>query len=394
MKNKIIKRPFWKEEADIKNIFQIVGSDRLKFVGGAVRSAIARKHTLDIDLATNLQNYELKALLNKNKIKFYDFSKGHGTISIKLSNFNIEVTSLRIDKETYGRHAKVSHTQDYYLDSCRRDFTINAIYSDFNGKVYDPHKGIEDLQKSVVKFIGKPEQRIKEDKLRIIRYFRFLSTYTTKQENLDQKSLKACVQNFHKIKSVSLERINIELSKTITAKNAGFVFCLFKKYNLLRFLLEGLEIINKRDILLLDNLKKDELTRFAFLLIKSKNNPEDLKKKLKKSNKQIKELKALCSNVAPIKTGLDAKKLKYFYGKCIAKKKYDLNLILYKTDSNKSILKILNTWKVPKNPVNGLDLIDKGIKKSEINSLLKKIEKYWINRGFKGSKKECLKQIS
>ena len=153
----------WHEIKLLKKIFTLFGNDNIFIVGGAVRNVLFNKPLEDIDLAVKLNSEYVKKKLREKEIKFIDLSKGHGTISIISKGNQIEITSMRIDKETYGRKAKVEFVEDIFLDSCRRDFTINAMYLDSNGKIYDPHDGAVDLKRGIVKFIGNPQKRIKED---------------------------------------------------------------------------------------------------------------------------------------------------------------------------------------------------------------------------------------
>ena len=113
---------------------------------------------------------------------------------------------MRVDKETYGRKAKVEFVEDIFLDSCRRDFTINSIYSNYDGKIYDPHNGIADLNNKIVKFIGKPKERIKEDKLRVLRYFRFLSYLGCNKNIIHKESMLACLKSVGLTSSLSKEK--------------------------------------------------------------------------------------------------------------------------------------------------------------------------------------------
>ena len=151
--------------------------DRVRFVGGCVRKALCGDELDDIDLATSLEPDESKRRLIKEDIKVIDSGISHGTITAILNNKKFEITTLRKDISTDGRHAEVEFTSNWESDASRRDFTINAIYSDFEGRIFDPLNGVSDLQKGIIKFIGSPEARIKEDYLRILRYFRFFIQY-------------------------------------------------------------------------------------------------------------------------------------------------------------------------------------------------------------------------
>src|SRR6056300_1537837 len=161
----------------VKKIFNLINNyssnSEVRYVGGCIRKIIKEELVDDIDLATNLNPQQVCEVLKKNNINFYETGIEHGTITAVIEGYNFEITSLREDIETDGRHAQVKFSTDWKKDASRRDFTINAIYSDIEGNLFDPFNGKEDLEKGLVKFIGDPEQRIKEDFLRILRYLRF-----------------------------------------------------------------------------------------------------------------------------------------------------------------------------------------------------------------------------
>ena len=155
-----------------------------RFVGGCVRKYLNNEKIDDIDIATILSSEEIKNKFKDKNFKVVETGIKHGTVTLLSKNFKLELTTLRKDTETDGRHAKVEHINDWQLDSERRDFTINAIYLDINGNIFDPQMGTIDLKNNVVKFIGDPQKRIEEDYLRIIRFIRFKIMYDNKVETL------------------------------------------------------------------------------------------------------------------------------------------------------------------------------------------------------------------
>ena len=158
-----------------------------RIVGGYVRNYLRKIETKDIDIATKLNPDEVIELLSKEKIKTVPTGLSHGTVSAFINDQIFEITTLRKDSNHDGRHADIEFTADWEEDASRRDFTINAIYMNYNGEIYDPFNGISDLNNGVVKFIGDPEKRIKEDYLRIFRYYRFLSIYNSSTDNKTRK---------------------------------------------------------------------------------------------------------------------------------------------------------------------------------------------------------------
>ncbi|MDA9035106.1 CCA tRNA nucleotidyltransferase, partial [Hyphomicrobiales bacterium] len=153
------------------------GGDCARFVGGCVRDSLINLKTNDIDIATTHKPQNIIDILSSDSIKVIPTGIDHGTVSVFTDTYNFEITTLRSDIETDGRHAKVIFTDDWEKDSTRRDFTINSIYLTPEGDIFDPQNGFADLRKGNVKFIGNPKERIQEDYLRILRYFRFNAYY-------------------------------------------------------------------------------------------------------------------------------------------------------------------------------------------------------------------------
>ncbi|MBR6663996.1 MAG: CCA tRNA nucleotidyltransferase, partial [Alphaproteobacteria bacterium] len=161
----------------------------LRFVGGAVRDALMGIEGADLDLATDLSPDELVEACNEEGLNTVAIGIKYGTVGVIIDDTLLEVTSLRKDIKTDGRHAEVEFTDNWEADASRRDLTINAVYADEKGNVFDYYNGIEDLEKGVVRFIGSADKRIKEDYLRILRFFRFYSMFG--KGNPDKKALKA-----------------------------------------------------------------------------------------------------------------------------------------------------------------------------------------------------------
>ena len=395
MRNKKIKFvPFWKKNKLVLKLFTIFGEKNIRLVGGAVRVALNNDKTNDLDFAINMRPDLLKQKLEKNDIKFKDKSKGHGTVSIFSKDYIIEITSLRKDIKTFGRKAKVGFINSFEEDAKRRDFTINSIYSDLEGSLFDPFDGIKDLKKNKIRFIGIPIDRIKEDNLRLLRYFRFVGTYTSNEQQLHLKSLNACIENFSKIKTLSKERVQIEFNKLLLSKNVSFSLSILKKHNLLNFLIEGLQRISNKSIIALNQLPKEKIIRIAYLIKETKIKIIDLNKNIKISNSNALKLKNILSIKVIIKSENDAKINKYYYGEEIALTNYKLNQFINKKKVNNKILNVLKTWIAPKLPINGDDVIKyKKINGKEIGIVLSKIEKWWIKNYFLPVRKECLKKL-
>ena len=212
-----------KEAQIIFSILNKTGEEsRVRFVGGCVRKALMGEDVDDIDLATSLKPDEVKKILIEKNIKVFETGISHGTLTIVINKKTFEITTLRKDVSTDGRHADVEYTLDWKEDATRRDFTINAIYADIEGRIFDPFNGILDLKNGKVNFIGVPEDRIQEDYLRILRYFRFFIQYSN--TTFDHDAIKSIKKNINGLNKISKERIFDELKKILKLKNLYNLF--------------------------------------------------------------------------------------------------------------------------------------------------------------------------
>ena len=405
---KKIKRqlfPFYKNK-ELKYIFKTLHqgfSNKAvvaRFVGGCVRKYITNNVIDDIDIATTLSTSEIKERIKNTNFKIIDTGIKHGTVTLVSDQFKLELTTLRKDVETYGRHAEVEYINDWQLDSERRDFTINAIYLDIDGNFFDPQKGINDLKNNNVKFIGNQQKRIEEDYLRIIRFIRFKIMYNSKEEPTTNEVIKL---NLNRIKQISKERILAELFKILDLKN-------FINLNESKYLKELFSLVFPEFDKLerLDRLKKicnySQINReilLAILLIDEKNNHEYFAHKYNISNDikenlslYAKDLKLLTEN----KDFFDKDLEKNIY---LSDKNYLINLNILNfiinsknkfKDFSEKFKKILQC-KVYTFPIDGKYLMQMGMKEGHtLGRVLKIIEDEWINNGFKISK-ERVKEI-
>ena len=362
----------------------------VRFVGGCVRKYLSGEKIDDIDAATILTTDQIKEKLKNTDLKIIDTGIKHGTVTVLSDTKKIELTTLRKDVKTDGRHAEIEYTDDWQLDSERRDFTMNAIYMDINGKIFDPQNGIVDLKNKNVKFIGDPQKRIEEDYLRIIRFIRFKVMYDIQ---LEKTTIEAIKHNLTGIKKISKERILDELLKILELKSflkinesdhlKEIFLMIFPEF----LYLNRLERLKK--ICKYSNINKDLL--LAVLLIDDKNNDEYFSHKYNVSSKIKETLKKLSSNLIEVKKnksffGKDLIRNVYFYGK---EHLINLNIINFsinskiKIDEFSKILNLVLKSNVPKLHVNGEYLKKNGMKEGEsLGKVLKKIESEWVNNNF------------
>ena len=362
----------------------------VRFVGGCVRKYLSGEKIDDIDAATILTTDQIKEKLKNTDLKIIDTGIKHGTVTVLSDTKKIELTTLRKDVKTDGRHAEIEYTDDWQLDSERRDFTMNAIYMDINGKIFDPQNGIGDLKNKNVKFIGDPQKRIEEDYLRIIRFIRFKVMYDIQ---LEKTTIEAIKHNLTGIKKISKERILDELLKILELKSflkinesdhlKEIFLMIFPEF----LYLNRLERLKK--ICKYSNINKDLL--LAVLLIDDKNNDEYFSHKYNVSSKIKETLKKLSSNLIEVKKNKnffdkDLIRNVYFYGK---EHLINLNIINFsinskiKIDEFSKILNLVLKSNVPKLHVNGEYLKKNGMKEGEsLGKVLKKIESEWANNNF------------
>ena len=393
----------------IKKLFEIISAyndkSEIRFVGGCIRKILTNEKIDDIDLATNINPSEVKKILKDQNIKFIETGLSHGTITVVLGEKNYEITSLRKDVSTDGRHANVKFTNDWKEDASRRDFSINSIYSDIDGNLFDPYDGKLDLKNGKINFIGNPDERIKEDYLRILRYIRFFLNYSKIPHDAEIK--KVIKKNINGVKNLSKERLIDELRKIFISKK----FPILAKDP---FMLEliGLIFPELHNIEIFKNLNdqavkllpiKDFIFLISVALIDNSDNSEYFLFKYnisKKDKKRIKFIKNYYNKIFEKNffTEKNLNRIYYYNGFS-----YIEDLIDFKIFYSKKINKNLNELKqlyinMPKPvfPIKASYLIN-NFKLKEGKNLgdkLKVLEEIWIDNEFEISKKEIVKAIN
>lgn len=273
---------------DVLFILNTIGesSHEARIVGGAVRNFLLGIEIYDIDIATTATPSEITDIFQSNNIKTIPSGIQHGTVTIIYHKKPYEITTLRKDVKTFGRKAEVSFTNSFEIDSMRRDFTINAIYMDKNGRLFDYHDGITDISRRNIKFIGNPEERITEDYLRILRYFRFVAKYGEFKYN--EQYIELMNSSKHNISILSSERIISELLKTFEVTNSYKIvptmrFILDELFDLQQDSLSACNELNIHDMSSVESLSM--LLKFSKIpteqLIARYNFPKDIKEMLK-----------------------------------------------------------------------------------------------------------------
>ena len=398
-----------KKTTDVEQIFIAIHSfsvnSEIRYVGGCVRKIINREKVDDIDLAVNLKPTDVCEALNKKNIKYYESGLEHGTITALINNNKFEITSLRKDIDTDGRHAIVEFTNNWKEDASRRDFTINSIYADLDGNLFDPFDGKKDLLNGVVTFIGDAETRIKEDYLRILRYIRFYLNYS--KDNHNTKIIKIIKKNLNALSKISSERLLNEFQKLVRSKE---FFKLSKDQDCLEII--SLIFPQFKNISLfkrLNNFSKKNFPNvdFIFLLslmvIDGTDNVDYFIYKFnlsKKDQKRLLFLKNFNSQKITNKTFYEKNLNKIFY---FNGKEALMDVIYFKIfKSNKvpnKLIKIIENFKDKKPPLmpfkaNTLMTKYNIPEGKELGKKLKVIEEVWVNNNFQISEKEVQKIVN
>jgi len=371
----------------------------LRYVGGCVRKVLNNEIVDDIDLAVNLSPTQVAEALKKNSIKYFETGIKHGTITAVIDKNKFEITSLRKDIKTDGRHAKVEFLNDWKEDASRRDFSINSIYADINGNLFDPYDGKKDLENGDVKFIGEVEKRIKEDYLRILRYIRFFLNYSKK--NHDLIIIKTIKKNLDGVSKISSDRLLDEFRKL--AKSKEFLkltkdkFCL-EIINLIFPQFVNLNIFKNLNSFALKNMGNlDFIFLVTLMIIDGKDNADYFIYKFnisKNDKKRILFLNNIYSkkinSVTFSKKNLE--KILYFHGKQSLLDLLYFQIFKLKKIDNK-LIEMLNFFKEKepqKIPVKASDLISKyNIPEGRtLGKKLKMIEEIWVNNNFNISEKQ------
>ena len=399
--------PFYKN-SDLNYVFKKLQEDfsnqdkTAMFVGGCVRKYLFNEEIDDIDIATTLTVDQIKEKFKDTKFRAIDTGIEHGTVTLIFKELKLELTTLRKDIKTDGRHAEIEYTDNWHEDSNRRDFTINAIYLDTKGKIFDPQLGVADLKKNNIRFIGDPYKRIEEDHLRIIRYIRFSLQYESEP---DPETIKAIKLNINRIKKISKERILSELFKIINLKNFLILDnnISLKEIFLLVFpefkYLYRLRKLNK----IPHQSQFDNTTLLAILLVDEENNHEYFSHKYNISNNLKENMNLLAKNFIHLQRNKnflqkELKKNIFYFGK---KHLNNLNILNFLCNKNNKLEEFLNNSRIigkstiPKFPFDGNFLKKEGIDEgTAVGKTLKLLEVEWLNNDFKISDKKVSKIIN
>ncbi|MHA1517777.1 MAG: CCA tRNA nucleotidyltransferase [Alphaproteobacteria bacterium] len=398
-----LKDAVWLKRPETVRVFAALSGDGVetRAVGGAVRNTLLGHDVTEVDLATTAVPKTVMTLARRAGLKAVPTGIAHGTVTVVADGQSFEVTTLRRDVETFGRHANIVFTKDWAEDAKRRDFTLNALYADADGTLYDPLGGYEDLMAGRVRFIGDADARIKEDYLRILRFFRFNAYYG--KEPLDEAGLAACVRQHEGIAKLSAERVSSELRRILIAPQAFAAIEALFDYGLLSDLLSAAPRLPRLSRLIaieeaVQRAPKPAL-RLAALSVFVREDAPRLAVRFKLSNAEQALLAfgadAACDPALPETQA--ARRLLYRLGP----DRFPLQVLLAWADKGAApddsrwceALSLPERWEAPVFPLRGPDVSALGaVEGPEIGAILRAVERSWIETGFVETRDQLLER--
>ncbi len=401
----------WLKRPAVVQVFELLdGSEgKTKAVGGIVRNTLMGDASGDVDMATMFLPAEVTARAEAANVKAIPTGIQHGTVTLVIDGEAFEVTSLRKDVKTDGRHAEVEFGGDWESDARRRDFTFNALYVGPDGELLDPLGGLEDCLSKNVRYIGDAKKRNKEDFLRILRFYRFFAFYGSGRP--DAEGLKASVAQKSKLDQLSAERIWQELKKLLSAPDPSRALLWMRTTGVLATILPegekwGIDAIHglisaERDL----GWSPDPMLRLMSILPPMPEKLTELGKRLRLSNAEIDQLQkwAMVEQIDPANPDMDFKASLYWGDQSTTVSALKLSLANMRQKAPESVeamqkaagyarlLQIAEEWQQPVFPISGKDLLEAGAAPGpELGEALKALEERWVKSGFSLTREKLL----
>lgn len=405
----------WLVAPETRDVVSALAADgrEVRFVGGCVRDTMAQRPVGDIDIATPDPPESVMELLQRAGIRAVPTGIEHGTVTAVIGEAKFEITTLRRDLETDGRHARVEFTDDWVEDASRRDFTINTLSATPEGDVYDPYNGIYDLANGRVRFVGLAHERVDEDVLRILRFFRFQGSYGKPPP--DRDALAACRSRAEKLAQLSGERVRDELFRILMTPHPADVVLMMRGERILEHILPEIGDVNRLRMLswletravIMESIKPDSLRRLASLIDVDGAGAETVGARLRLSNRQRDRLVILSESLRDVGPDMGEAAEKRTIRRFGADTFCDFALLTWAkelaglgrlpSERNQSWIAILEraeAWRQPEFPLTGNDVAVLGIAEGpRIGALLTRVEDWWENGGYKASRQACLDRL-
>ncbi len=383
----------WLVRDETQAVFQAITAAGFaaRVVGGAVRNALLGLPVTDIDFATTAPPEEVMALAPQAGLTAMPTGIAHGTVTVIAGHVPFEVTTLRQDVETFGRHARVAFTEDWAADARRRDFTINALYCDAKGEVADPLGCYRDIVAGRVRFIGDAAARIREDYLRILRFFRFHAQFGSGE--IDVIGLDACVRERQGLQQLSGERIRAELIKLLAAPGAAASVLAMAEHGIASIVLGGAP-----DSAVFGHLCEieravgrppDPILRLA-ALARPAASAAALKSRLRLASVEAARLERLVTDIAGLGRSMSESDVKAAIYRQGASAFTDAALLAWARSAEpagdpawRALVDLAQVWRSPVLPVRGADLVQRGVEPGpKVGRILAALEGWWIAEGF------------
>ena len=412
---KIAPQP-WMTAPETRAVMAALTADggEARFVGGCVRDAVVKRPVDDVDVATTSPPETVMDLLDKAGIKAVPTGIKHGTVSVFIGAKRMEITTLRVDVETDGRHARVAFTDDWTADAARRDFTINTLSCTMEGDIFDPFNGLEDLAYGRVRFVGRAQDRIEEDVLRLLRFFRFFGTYGLPPIDLD--ALAACRALAHRLPDLSSERVRDEILKILMTSDPVGLISLMRGERILEPILPEIDNLGRLRVMTwldstaikLPSVAPDALRRLAAVLETDAEGAGAVARRLRLSNNQTERLRSLAAPPSSVSPDTPANDLRHALHSLGAERVRDIALMAWAAENaltprgprgrNQAWVKTLTTidsWIPVTFPLKGRDVTALGIAKGpRVGELLRSVEEWWKEDGFRADREHCLEHLA
>ncbi len=387
-----LRKSWWVHDRSAQQIFSVLEGEnqRTRAVGGLVRDTILGMNSMggDVDMATELLPDDVIARARRAGMSCYPTGLDHGTVTIRNGQVIAEVTTLRQDVVSDGRHAQVKFGTDWHIDAQRRDFTINALYASYNGALFDPLDGLADLFDRRVKFIGDPDQRILEDRLRVFRFFRFTASHG--REKYDIAGLEACERAAGNLAQLASERIGAEMIKMLAMPKIVGTLARMTKIGVMDFSIESLQALVRYEA---KTSSPVVAARLAVLL--GKMDLERMRSEWRLSNALVKEAREI-REAADMMVKGDLYNSAYRHGR-FAYVAIPVACAVGEW-SPTQCAEVNDFWErmtVPSFPVKGQDLIDAGYAQGpKLGQALHQVEAEWVAGGFVLEREELLARMT
>ncbi len=405
----------WMEAPETQAVLDALSANgaEVRFIGGCVRDAMLKRPIRDIDIALSEPPERVMDLLDRAGIKTVPTGIDHGTVTAVIGKMQFEITTLRVDVETYGRRAKVAYTNDWIVDAARRDFTINALSCTRDGNVYDYFNGLQDLGYGLVRFVGNARHRIREDILRLLRFFRFYAYFGRPPP--DQEALSACRELASGLHILSGERVRVEIFRTLMATDPADVFLLMRSERVLEHVLPEASDVGRLRMMTwldtrairIDSVEPHPVRRLAALLDTDASGAEAIATRMKMANRQKHRLMTLVRQPYPVNPDGGERAIRralHHLGPDIVR---DLALLNWageltitarlpppRTEAWIKLIEATDSWTPRVFPLRGRDAMAMGITHGiRIGELLRTVEAWWEDGDYRASREECLEHL-